>query len=168
MKRNIVLTMALLALAGCNRWGSYEFKSEKFSTKILFPDKWEVWDKSDDSRDFLVANYPNKPEAKIEVTSVHTAPDIETNEIYPTFESGGDDAVVLQDFGVDEKGTVSAANVEGRFIKVHWSGDKKNMRGYRAIFICNRYMLTLKADMVEDDYTQNEMDFLKMVRLMQL
>jgi len=168
MKRLLFVFTILLATAGCDNWGDYQYKSEKFNFSMIFPDNWEVWDKSDDARDFLVASIPDKPEAKIEVIVTRTAPDIHVNELYPTFESGGDDPGTLQDFGVDEKKSVSAANGEGRMIKVHWSGETKNMKGIRFLFIGNRYQMNIRVEMAEDDYVANELDFLKMVHRIQL
>jgi len=162
MIRFLIAVTALILTTGCNNWGDYQYKSEKFNFSMTFPDKWEVWDKSDDARDFLVASIPDKPEAKIEVIVTKTAPDIHVNELYPTFESGGDDAATLQEFGVDEKKSISAANKEGRMIKVHWEGETKNMKGMRMLFLGDRFQMNIRIEMSEDDYVANELDFLKM------
>jgi hypothetical protein len=168
MRRLIIAFTVLIVLTGCSSWGDYEFQSDKFKFTVRFPDNWEVWDRSDDSQDLLVAALADKPEAKIVVTAIKSAPDLSPNEIYPTFEGGGNDAGVRKGFGVDGKGTISANNGEGRFIKVHWSGDKFNMRGFRALFIGNRFQLSINAEMKEDDYNLHEQDFLKMVRMLNL
>lgn len=168
MLRILSSTLILLALAGCDNWGDYQYESDKFKFKLTFPDGWEVWDKSDDARDFLSASITEKPDAKIELIATKTAPDISVNELYPSFESGGDDAYNLKEFTVEEKGTAKASNGEGRMIKVHWEGDKGNVKGIRFLFIGNRYQMTIRCQMAEDDYLTYEADFIKMVRRLQL
>lgn len=158
----------LLLLAGCGGWGGYVHDSERFKFKLTFPDGWEVWDKSDDTVDFLQATYREKPETKIEVLAVRTAPDLEPNEIFPFFLGGSGDAVNLQDFAIEEKGTVSAQNGDGRFIKVRWTGEKLSMRGIRALFIGNRYRLSIVAEMSADDFPLQEAELMKMLRMLQL
>jgi len=168
MRRIAVVAAALLMLAGCDKWGDYKYESEKFKFKMTFPERWEVWDKSDDSRDYIVANLPDKPDSKIEVSVVRTAPDLHVNELYPTFESGGDDPSQLTEFGVDDKASVSAANGEGRMIKVHWTGERAKMKGIRFLFVGNRYVMNVRAEMSEDDFLTNEPEFLKMAHRIQL
>ena len=158
----------MLVLAGCDNWGDYKYNSEKFKFSMTFPSNWEVWDKSDDSRDYLEAGMADKPEAKITVSVTRSAPDLNPNELYPTFESGGDDAFQQTEFGVDYKGTATAANGEGRLLKVHWKTDKFKMRAIRFLFVGNRFQMNINCQMNEDDYLTHEADFIKMVRRIQL
>jgi len=168
MFKSIFAVILLIMLTGCDNWGDYQYSSEKFKFKITFPDKWEVWDKSDDARDFLQGSIPSKPESKIELIAIRTAPDLHVNELYPTFESGGDDAFEKNEFAVDEKGTFSASNGEGRFIKAHWEDDKGVIRCMNFLFVGNRYQMNINCVMREEDYMTNEADFVKMVRRLQL
>jgi hypothetical protein len=164
----ILTAVALLILTGCGGWGGYIHQSEKFKFEFIFPDGWEVWDKSDDRRDFLQAMLDGSQDAKIEVTALPTAPDISVNEVYPFFLEGSGDAAELQDFQIEERGMVPASNGEGRFIKVKWTGEKKDMRGYRALFLGNRYRLDVRAEMTEEEFLKYEQDMSKMIKHLKL
>ncbi len=163
----IILTITL-SFIGCSSWGGYIHKSDKLPLKIIFPDKWEVFDRSDDRRDFLVATYPGSPESKIEVITTPTAPDIHPNEIYPTFQAGGGDQDDLLEFEVTDRGSVSCSNAEGRYIKVQWLGEKTRMKGYRALFIGNRYLLEIKISIPAEEFVNHELDLAKMMKFIEI
>ncbi len=168
MKNIGVLALALLSIAGCSSWGGYIHDSAKFKFHFAFPEGWEVWDKSDDRRDFLMGVYKGNPDTKLEMTATPVAPDIETNELYPFFLDGSGDAGELQDFGIDDKGLVSASNGEGRFVTVRWKGEKFDMRGYRALFLGNRFKLEVRAEVPEEMFMEHEAELNRMIRELKL
>jgi len=168
MRLIVVSFIAAMLIAGCARWGGYVHNSEKLPLKIIFPEKWDVFDRSDDRRDFLVASYPGSPDTKIEVTTTPTAPDIHPNEIYPTFQAGGGDQDDLLEFEVTDRGSVSCSNAEGRYIKVQWLGEKSRMRGYRALFLGNRYLLEIRISITADDYITHELELAKMMKYIEI
>jgi len=160
---NLIIGVGLLV--GCGGWGGYKHKSEKFSSlRVTFPDKWEVWDRSDDTRDFLVATMDGVPDAQITIIADPAAPDLHPTELYPTFETGGSDRQDLPEFSVEEKGTVSVANAEGRFIKVEWLGEKSRMKGYRALFVGHRFVLNVRIALSVDDFTVHELEIMRMMK----
>jgi len=168
MKVFIALTLALLTITGCSSWGGYIHESSRYNFKFTFPVGWEIWDKSDDRRDFLTGTYKNLPDTKIDMTATPIAPDIEPTEIYPFFLEGSGDAAELLEFSIEDKGLVSASNGEGRFVKVKWKGEKVNMRGYRAIFLGNRFKLEVRAEMPEDKFSEQEAEFSRMIKELKL
>ncbi|MCF7810728.1 hypothetical protein K9N50_07035 [bacterium] len=169
MKPLLICLASIIFLSGCGSWGDYQFKSDRFQFKASFPEKWEVWDRSDDRRDYLVASLPDgPPEAKIVLIAEPMAPDVNANEIYPTFMDGGGDASVLTEFKVIGKGTMKSANSEGRYIKVTYLTDKHRIKGIRSIFLGFKFKLTISMETTEDDYILHEHDFYKMVSLIEV
>ncbi|MFH0765922.1 MAG: hypothetical protein V2A61_05830 [Calditrichota bacterium] len=168
MKRFGAGILLILFAAGCGGWGDYVYKSDRFKFKLTFPDKWEVMDRSDDKRDFLIAALPDIPDARIIVTALPVAPDISPNEIYPSFMEGKGDAAILMEFKITEKSTISAKNAEGRLIKVQWLGENTTMQGLRTIFLGNRFILEISAEMPQEQFLNHEIDLKKMIRLLEL
>ncbi len=168
MKKFTILALALLTLAGCTSWGGYIHDSSRFKFQFTFPDGWEIWDKSDDRRDFLLGTFKGNTATKLEMTATPVAPDISPNELYPFFLDGSGDAGELEEFSIEDKGLVSASNGEGRFVRVHWKGEKTGMRGFRALFIGNRYKLEVRAEVPEDSYSEHEVEFNRMIRALKL
>lgn len=168
MKRNFFITLVLLSIVGCTSWGGYIHDSSRYKFQFTFPDGWEVWDKSDDRRDFLNGTFKGNSNTKLEMTATPVAPDIEPNELYPFFLDGSGDAESLEEFSIDDKGLISASNGEGRFVKVRWKGEKSTMRGFRALFIGNRFKLEVRAEMPEDIFSEHEAEFNKMIKALKL
>lgn len=168
MNRILPILLLIPLVAGCTSWGGYIHESSRFNFTFTFPDGWEVWDKSDDRRDFLSGTYHSNQATKIEMIATPVAPDISPNELYPFFLDGSGDAESHEEFHIDDKGLVSASNGEGRFVKVRWKGEKVNMRGYRALFIGNRFKLEIRAEMPEDVFGEQELEFPKMVKALKL
>lgn len=130
---------------------------------------WEVWDRSDDSGDYLVASLPDEnPDAKITLKSRKVAPDISPNEIYPTFLDGSGDGSVLMEFQIEEKGTISAKNGDGRMIVISYLGEKHRMKGIRTIFLGMRYIVEITYEIPADNYLDHVSDFRKMISLLEL
>jgi len=163
-----IIALVAISIIGCASWGGYIHDSARFKFQFTFPDGWEVWDKSDDRRDFLNGTFRGNTATKVEMIATPIAPDISPNELYPFFLDGSGDAGEFEEFSIDDKGIVSASNGEGRFVKVRWKGEKFNMRGYRALFIGNRYKLEVRAEMPEDVFPEQEPEFNKMVRAIKL
>ncbi len=165
------LVALLLLLSGCGGWGGYVYKSDRFKLKVVFPSKWEVWDRSDDTSDYLVATIPDDiPEARIKLIVRPVAMDLSPNELYPTFLEGGGDAAFLPDFSVKGRGTISAKNGEGRHILISYLTEEHRIKGMRAIFPVpdKRYVLEIEMSMPEEDYIAYESDFKKMISLIVL
>ncbi|NQU06047.1 MAG: hypothetical protein HQ568_08140, partial [Calditrichaeota bacterium] len=136
MKSLLICLTAIIFISGCGGWGDYQFKSDRFKFDVAFPEKWEVWDRSDDRRDYLVASLPDGPrEARIILTAESLAPDVSSNEIYPSFMNGGGDASIYEDFEVASKGTMKCKNSEGRYIKVTYLTENERIKGIRSIFL---------------------------------
>lgn len=165
MKRLVVLMVFLFALCGCGSWGDYTFKSDTFGYKISFPENWEILDRSDGSADHLIANLPDDKFSEIIVTAQKVSPDVGASEIYLRFLEGGNDAVIYKDYIILDKGTISAKNLEGRFIKTEFVNDKEPMQGFSAKFLGNRFTLEVNAISNEDMYVVYEADFKKMISL---
>ncbi|HHE46400.1 MAG TPA: hypothetical protein ENL08_01685 [Bacteroidetes bacterium] len=164
----IVLVVALL-LQGCSSWGDYSFKSDRFKFKITFPERWEIWDRSDDRNDYLVASLPDDiRDASITVRATPTAPDIGTDEVYPSFLEGDGDAAILPKFEVLERGSISCKNREGRQIIYTYVAEKHRMKGIRTLFIGLRYILRVGMEMPEDNFDDYVLDFRKMISLMEM
>ncbi len=168
MKRNTLIALFLLLIIGCTSWGGYVHDSERYKFQFTFPENWEIWDKSDDRRDFLTGTYKGNTNTKMDMIATPVAPDISPNELYPFFLDGSGDAMSLEEFSVQDKGVISASNGEGRFVKVHWKGEKSGMRGFRALFIGNRFKLEVRAEMPEDIFPEQEVEFLKMIKALKL
>jgi len=167
MKRLVIFTVLLFAISGCSSWGDYSFKSDAFGYKMNFPETWEVLDRCDGSMDHLIANVPDDKFSEITVTAQKVSPDVGSNEIYLRFLEGGNDAVIYNDYVILEKGTISAKNLEGRFIKTEFVKNKEPMQGMSAKFLGNRFTLEIKAISNEDMYVVHETDFRKMISLIQ-
>ena len=167
--RRILLSLTVLTLfVGCGRNNGFKHKSDRFHFKIAFPANWEVWDRSSDSQDYLVGSLPDQvPNAEIAVKAVPVAPDISPNEIYPSFLDGSDYAD-RNEFNVEDKGSISCSNSEGRFIKYRYLGDKAKMRGIKVMFIGNRMLLEIYMEMPEDAFITHELDFNRMIKTMEL
>lgn len=164
----IGLLLALL-FSGCGGWGDYVHKSDRFKFKFTFPQKWEVWDRSDDERDYLVASLLDGPrEAKIVVIADPVAPDISPNEIYPSFMDGGGDGAILTEFSVEGKGAISCKNGEGRYVRVSYLTEEYRINGMRVLFLGNRFKLQIDVEMPADDFVMHETEFFKMISLMEL
>lgn len=164
MKRVIITMLLFSFLVSCGGWGDYEFKSERFKFKMSFPDKWEVWDRSDDRRDFLVANLVNLPGSEISLVATPVAPDISPHEIYPSFLEGDGDYAIFKDFLIENQGTISAKNAEGRFINVQYeNADDELLKSLRAIFLGNRFILEIRATVPEDQFLVYEPEFKRMI-----
>ena len=159
--------LALLYLTGCGSWGDFTYKSDRFKYKVTFPEKWEVWDRSDDSADFLVGSLPESPKAVILVKTHTVAPDLSPQEIYPSFMDGSEYAGKLE-FKIEDKGAISCKNAEGRFVKFGYLGEEQKMRGIRALFLGERYIMEITMEMPEDDFLVHEMDFNMMIHLIEL
>ncbi|MFN3821102.1 MAG: hypothetical protein ACK4OO_02110 [bacterium] len=157
------------SFSGCQRWGGYVHNSENFSLKVIFPPRWEVIDRSDDHQDLLEAYRSDIEKAKIVIHARPTAPDIQPNEIYPPFQAGDGDQFTLDEFEVDQRGSIKCANGEGRYITAEWLGpDKKRRKDYRAIFIGEKYLIKVKATLLLEDYPLNENDIIKMIQKLKL
>jgi len=167
MKRLLIGFIVLAALSSCGGWGGYVHKSDRFKFKFVFPVNWEVWDRSDDNRDYLVANLPDVKESEITLLTTPVSPDLSPHEIYPLFLDGGKDGAFLQDFEVVEQGTIRAKNIEGRMILIKFTKDRAPIRGLRAMFLGNRFTLEIHTTMPEDQFVVHEADFRKMISLME-
>lgn len=162
MKKAFLLSLSLLILFGCTSWGGYQHKSSRFKFTYTFPSGWEVWDKSDDRRDFLLANYKGDPKMSIEVIATPVAPDLSTNEVYPFFLEGSGDAGELNEFTIEDKGLMPTKNTEGRFLRAKWKVDQTYMRSYRGLFLGSRFKLEVKAVMNEDQMNEHEAELTRM------
>ncbi len=168
MRPLLIGLIALLYLTGCGGWGDYSYRSDRFKYKVTFPQKWEVWDRSDDSADFLVGSLPDDaPEAEIVVKAHSVAPDLSPHEIYPSFMDGSEYADRLE-FRIEDKGAISCRNGEGRFIKFDYLGEESRMRGMRVLFIGDRFIMEVTMEMPEEDFIAREVNFTKMVHLIEL
>ncbi len=161
------LALLTLILVDCGGWGGYVHKSRRFPFRFTFPQKWEVMDRSDDRRDFLVANLPNDMLSEIQVITEPVSPDVEPQEIYLRFLDGGDDASNYLDFEVLEQGTVNAKNGEGRFIKVAFKKSGEKMRGVKAKFLGFKFTLEAKGFVPEDKWNLYEAEFTKMMAMIE-
>jgi len=128
-----------------------------------FPIGWEVWDRSDDSRDILVATITSNPKAEITVTAIPVAPDLNLHEVYATFLDGGQDASLYDQFRVGMQGTVHAKNAEGRSLIVEYEKGGQKMKGFRTKFLGFRFTLEIQASAPADEFIMLEEDFKKMV-----
>jgi len=155
----------LFVLGGCGSWGDYTFKSDSFGYKMNFPENWEILDRCDGSSDHLIANLPDDRFSEITVTAQAVSPDVGSSEIYLRFLDGGNDAVIYDDYVILEKGTISAKNLEGRFIKTEFVKGKEPMQGMSAKFLGHRFTLEIKAISNEDMFVVHETDFKKMISL---
>lgn len=162
----IVTPIFLLALilGGCDSWGGDTFKSDEFGYKFTFPPKWEYADRSDSSGDHLIATYPEDRESEIIVTTTRVSADMSSREVFLRFNDGGDDAMKLE-FSLLEKGTISAKNLEGRFIVVEYLENGVRMKGIRAKFLGFKYTMEVEATTLEEKYIDFEADFKKMIRM---
>jgi len=167
MKRFGTGILIILFGAGCGGWGDYVYKSDRFKYKLTFPVKWEVMDRSDEKRDFLLANLPDIPDSRISVLATPVAPDISPNEIYPPFMDGNGDRAILTEFRILERGTIPAKDKEGRFIKVQWLGENATMQGLRTIFMADRFIIEIRAEMPQDNFPSHEGDLKKMIHLLE-
>lgn len=169
MRLVLVLLFAVILLSGCGGWGDYQFKSDRFKYDAAFPEKWEVWDRSDDRRDYLVASLPDgPPEAKIILIAEPLAPDVNANEIYPSFMSGGSDAAIYEGFEVTGKGTMKCKNTEGRYIRVTYLTENERIKGIRSIFLGFKFKLLISMETTEDNFVLHEHEFFKMVSLIEV
>jgi len=167
MKRLAGLLVLVILLSGCGGWGGYEYKSDLFEYKFVFPNVWEVMDRGDSKSDHLIAHLPDNYNAEIKVDALPVSPDLRANEIYLRFMDGGDDASIYMDFEVVNQGTISAKNLEGRYITVKFLKDGEPMQGIRAKFLGFKYTLEVKATVPEDDYILRETEFRKMISMIQ-
>ena len=158
----------MLLLSGCGGWGDYVYKSDRFKYKITFPKGWEVWDRSTEQEDYLDAEYPDIPEARITVMASASAPDISPNELYPSFMDGGGDATILTEFAISDKGAISSKNREGRQITYTYLTEKHRINGMRVLFIGNRYIIRVKMEMPVDSFVDHEAEFHKMISMLEL
>jgi len=168
MRKWVISLLALALLGGCGKWGGFSYKSDRFKFKTTFPDYWEVWDRSSDASDFLVGTLPDAvPGGEIIVRAIPVAPDISPNEIYPSFLDGSDYGDRLE-FAIEDRGTISCSNSDGRFIKYHYRKDNEKRRGMKVIFLGNRVIIEVSMEMPEDAFIMHESDFTKMIHLMEL
>ncbi len=169
MRYNWIGLIAVVLLSGCGGWGDYVHKSDRFKFKVVFPQKWEIWDRSNDRDDHLVASLPyDIPEAHITVRATPSAPDISANEIYPTFMDGGGDGAILPEFVIENKEAISCKNREGRQITYTYLTERHRMKGIRTLFIGTRFILRVDMEMPADNFADHEVEFRKMVSLMEL
>lgn len=161
---------ALLLLSGCSSWGDYVHKSSNFDLKVIFPDKWEVRDRSDSKFDRLEATIPDDvPEARISVSAKPMAPDIHVNEIYPMFMDGGGDASYLFEFEIIDKGMISAKKSEGRFIiYTYLPPEGERIQGMRVLLLGFRIQVNLKMEMPKDSFNRYEREFREMIRYVEV
>ncbi len=152
--------LILFVIAGCGGYGDYKHKSDRFDFSITFPDKWEVWDRSDDRRDFLVATLPSLPDAEIVVIATPVAPDISPNEIYLKLKA--------TDERIIEEGMISCKNTEGRFIITGDRVENQPMKSINTLFLGERFMLEISLIAREGDFTNSEAEFRRMIRYMEL
>jgi len=163
----LFLAGSFLLLAGCGGWGDYEHKSDRFKFKVTFPVKWEVWDRSDDHSDHLVATLPDiLPEAKLAVRVTPLAPDATINEILPSFK--GNLPTEMEEFEIVDEGTISSKKGEGRSITYTYLTEKHRIKGIRALFIGFRFQVRVEMEMPNDNFITYEPEFRKMISLMEL
>lgn len=160
--------LLLFLISGCGSWGDYVHKSDRFKYKITFPKGWEVWDRSTEQEDYLDAEYPEIPKALLTVRASASAPDISPSELYPSFMDGGGDAAILTEFAITEKGTISSKNREGRQITYSYLTEEDRIKGMRALFIGNRFIIRIKMEMPVDNFEDHEAEFQKMISMLEL
>lgn len=158
--RSAWIGLLILLIAGCGGWGDYQHKSDRFDFFVAFPDNWEVWDRSDDRRDFLVATLPSLPDAEISVIATPVAPDISPNELYLKLKATDEDVV--------DQGMISCKNVEGRFITTRTRVEDQPMRSLRTLFLGDRFILEVNLVSREGDFTTREVEFKRMLKYMVL
>lgn len=155
-------------MVSCGGWGGYVHKSDRFKYILAFPVGWEVWDRSDDSRDLLVGSVTSNPNVEIIVSAIPVAPDLNPHEVYTTFLEGGQDVAVYDEFIVASQGTVHAKNAEGRSIQVEYDKNRQSMRGFRVKFLGNRFTLEIQASAPADEFVLFEPEFKKMISVLEL
>ncbi|MFC2150301.1 hypothetical protein ACFLQV_02235 [Calditrichota bacterium] len=170
MKRiNIILMVLILVAVGCGGWGGYKYKSDDYGFKVVFPPKWEVWDQSYEDVVKLEGSLPDDvEEARITLSTRKVAPDISSNEIYPSFLDGDGDGAIFNEFRITTKGTISAKNGDGRMIMVSYLGPENRMSEIRTIFLGRRFILEIRMIATEDDFMNLESDFRKMISLLEI
>jgi len=161
------LGLAIILLQSCGGWGGYIHKSDRFKYVMAFPIGWEVWDRSDDSRDIIVASNTNNPNSEITVLAIPVAPDLNPHEVYTTFLEGGQDVALYEEFRVGVQGTVHAKNAEGRSLHVEYEKGGQKMKGFRTKFLGFRFTLEIQASAPEDDFVLLEPEFRKMISVLE-
>lgn len=162
MKRILPFILLAFMLVSCGEWGGYKHKSEAFKFNFVFPPNWDVMDRSDENRDLLTAELPEVPGSKIVVSSRGVAADVSPNEIYPYFMQGGGSASTLNQFRILDRGTISGKNVEGRFIRFQYLGEPGEVECMRAIFLGNRFIVEINAEVPKEVFVDQEPNFRKM------
>ncbi|MDP8229444.1 MAG: hypothetical protein P9M15_08335 [Candidatus Electryoneaceae bacterium] len=170
--RWIVFSLSVVLLfAGCGGWGDYVHKSDNFDFSMAFPVGWEVDDRSDGEHDYLTAAMPGSPGSKIIVIAQKRAPDIDANEVYPSFLEAGD-IVTEEEFRIIQRRTISCKTTDGRSLEFQYLGPESTMRGLRAIFIGSkpglRIVVEVRTELYKDDYILHEEDMRKMISEIQL
>ncbi len=152
--------ITIVALSGCSGWGDYQHKSDRFKFRASFPSGWEVWDRSDDRRDFLVAINPKIEHAEIQLIAEPVAPDLSPREIYLKLTS--------TDLEIIDKGMISCKDAEGRYIIITDKVDEVTMKGMRTLFLGNRFTLEVGVMMRAEDFDEFEPVFRRMIREIEL
>lgn len=165
--KSITFGLVIIILVSCGGWGGYIHKSDRFKYHLAFPIGWEVWDRSDDSRDILVGSIESSPDAEIQVTAIPVAPDLNPHEVYTTFLEGGQDVAVFDNFRVTSQGTVHAKNAEGRSIQVEYDKSGQSMKGFRTKFLGNRFTLEISTSAPAEEFILLEPDFKKMISVLE-
>lgn len=150
----------LFGFTGCSGWGGYQYKSDRYKYRLAFPVGWEVWDRSDDRRDFLVGTHLDLDDAEIRTISTPVAPDLSPQEIYLRLSSTEGQVI--------EQGTISCRNSEGRFVSTRLKIDERTIRIIKAIFLGNRFTLEIEAIMFEEDFLGHEEDVRKMINMIEI